>query len=181
MMVPFLFVPTLQLLRCNRQTLHHFNILCRSDVPAADLDKALDRVSAYYHKYIDKGRLPTEAYAKVLKRFPDAVFHCYTYPKVIFATTLQQLCILTLHIALQRTEKYKLRSMTMMGGAQLLEAITAPSASDDFSDSDDSSSESGSGSSDSESESETTNTGDVSNRMVTKLLQCLCNAFSFKG
>ncbi len=120
MMVPFLFVPTLQLLRCNRQTLHHFNILCRSDVPAADLDKALDRVSAYYHKYIDKGRLPTEAYAKVLKRFPDAVFHCYTYPKVIFATTLQQLCILTLNIALQRTEKYKLRSMTMMCGCSCL-------------------------------------------------------------
>ncbi len=53
-------------------------------VDASDLDKALDRVSGYYHQYVDKGgKSVLEAYAKVLERFPDAIFACYTFPKVL--------------------------------------------------------------------------------------------------
>ncbi len=60
---------------------HEMNI-CLAGVDADDLDKALDRVSAYYRHYIGKGMQQLDAYAKVLKRFPDAVFTSYTYPKV---------------------------------------------------------------------------------------------------
>ncbi len=76
----------------------------------------------------------------------------------------------TINNALQRTERYKLRSMAMMGEAHLLESITAPSASDDFSDSD------SSPSSDSDSDEEEEQQEDVSNSFVTILWQWSYNA-----
>ncbi len=73
----------------------HGRIVFPSGVAADDLDKALDQESAYYHHYIGKGMQQPDAYAKVLKRFPDAVFSSYTYPKVRFVSTLQQHCNVT--------------------------------------------------------------------------------------
>ncbi len=76
------------------------------------------------------------------------------------------------NIAPQRTEKYRLRSITMIGGAHMLEAITAPSCSDEYSDSSAKGSSSSSGDSDGEEEEEREET--VSSKDDVRRLQQLC-------
>ncbi len=82
--------------------------------------------------------------------------------------------------AFQRTERYRLRSIAMIGGAHMLESITAPSASDDHSDSSNNGSSSSS-ESEEEDETESKETADVSNKFVTKLSQNRYNAFPFQS
>ena len=36
----------------------------------------------YYENYVNKGYTATEAYHKTVRRFHDAVFRNYSYPKV---------------------------------------------------------------------------------------------------
>ncbi len=110
-----------------------------------EAEEALQRVLEYYEYYTENKDDPTrpiyspeEAYEKCIRRWPDALFDCYTFPKVIcsfICTVTGQLQIC--YLSFQYGEQYVLRKVRDANkNDKVLYAISAPSAAE-FSDSED--------------------------------------------
>ncbi len=60
------------------------NGLLFTGVTQREAEEALVRVEYWYEYYLQYDFTPAEAYYKVVLRFPDAFFDCYTFPKASF-------------------------------------------------------------------------------------------------
>ena len=53
-------------------------------VTQSEAEDALGRVEGWYEYYVARDFTPAEAFHKVVLRWPDAFFDCYSFPKVSY-------------------------------------------------------------------------------------------------